>query len=298
VAFLVGCDVPSAREAARVPASVADESFSYLQNQALQHSRQNEISDAFTEGGERKQIPARFASGQEIAMAPAERKIVYQANLRLVVTDFANLESEVSRIVREHDGYLANASIDRTSGEQRSGNWQARIPTDRFDSFLEAASKLGVPESRAQTAQDVTEEFVDLEARISNQKRLEERILQLLDQKEGAIKDVIAVEQELARVRGEIERMEGRLRFLSNRAELTTVAIFAREQRDYVPPQAPTFASRISETWSDSLLSLRDFGANAVVALVGLAPWLVILAVLGILPYRYARRCLRAAAKA
>ena len=201
----------------------------------------------------------------------------------------------LARIVKEHDGYLANVSIDRTSGEQRTGQWQARVPTDRFDAFLDAVSKLGVPESRNQTAQDVTEEFVDLEARITNQKRLEERILQLVDQKEGTIKDVIVVEQELARVRGEIEKMEGRLRFLTNRAELTTVSVFAREQRDYVPPQSPTFVSRISEAWGSSLLSLREFGANAVVAIVAAAPWLAAVLLVAVLPFRYVRRRVRGA---
>ena len=73
----------------------------------------------------------------------------------------------------------------------------ARIPVDRFEAFLEGVARLGVPESRQQTAQDVTEEFVDLNARIANKKRLEERILKLLQDSEGKIKDIIEVEGEL-----------------------------------------------------------------------------------------------------
>ena len=93
------------------------------------------------------------------------------------------------------------------------------------DPFLQAVSRLGVPESRHQTAQDVTEEFVDLEARISNKKRLEKRIVELLSSSSGKIKDVIEVERELARVRGEIEQSEGRLRYLTDRTEFTTEVV-------------------------------------------------------------------------
>ena len=125
---------------------------------------------------------------------------------------------------------MAESAIDRTQGEELSGRWQ-RIPVEHFDVFLNAVAKLGVAESRKQTAQDVTEEFVDLEAQISNKKKLEERIVELVQNQSGEIKDVIEVERELGRVRGEIEQMEGRLRYLTNRAELTTVSIVARSRR-------------------------------------------------------------------
>jgi hypothetical protein len=150
---------------------------------------------------------------------------------------------------------------------------------DRFESFLDAVSELGVPESRGQTAQDVTEEYVDLEARIANKKRLEQRILQLLEDSHGKIKEVLEVERELARVRGEVERMEGRLRYLTNRTELTTVTILAREQRDYVPPEAPTFLFQIRWAWTSSLLALKNFGKGLTLAVVFVFPWLLVILV-------------------
>lgn len=223
--------------------------------------------------------------------ADPERKIIYEADISLVVTDFPRAESEVPRLAKEHGGYLADVSIDRTAGEHRFGRWQVRIPVDRFEPFLDALSDLGVPENRRQTAQDVTEEYIDLEARIANKKRLEERILELLQVSEGAIKDVIEVERELERVRSEIEQMEGRLRYLTNRIALTTVTITVREQRDYVPPEAPTFLARIRQSWANSLVSLRRFGENVFVAIVAAIPWLVVLSVVvGPLIWRMRRR--------
>ena len=220
----------------------------------------------------------------KVTLASTERRIVYEAQMTLVVDDLPKTEEELTSLVQEKGGYFADASVDRQQGERLSGRWQVRIPVAQFEAFLDAVSKLGVPEVRRQTAQDVTEEFVDLKARIANKKRLEDRIVELLDTNDGKIKDVIEVERELARVRSEIEQMEGRLRYLTDRTEMTTVTITAREERDYVPPKAPTFGSRISGAWSGSLLALRKFGENFVVAIVYLGPWLVIGGVLFVPP--------------
>jgi len=218
-------------------------------------------------------------SQQPGKVAEVERKIIYEAQLRLVVPDFASTEESIPRLIKEHGGYLSQSSIDRTSGEHRSGIWQARIPVDQFEAFLDGLSALGVPEHRSQTAQDVTEEFVDLEARISNKQRLEKRILELLDKADEKIKDIIEVERELARVRSEIEQMEGRLRYLTNQTDLTTVTIFAREQLDYVPPETPSFLSRTKQTWSHSLIALQEFSEGLAVVIVFVFPWLAALSV-------------------
>lgn len=237
-------------------------------------------SAQFTAADEAGSDTAETVDGTSSTRAAAERKVIYNASIDLVVKDFAPLESEIPKLVKQAGGFLADVSINRTQGRQRSGTWQARIPVDEFEQFLDDVSGLGVPENRRQTAQDVTEEFVDLEARIANQKRLEERIVELLDSSSDEIKDVIEVERELGRVRGEIEQMQGRLRYLTNRTDLTTITITAREERDYVPPAAPSFTGRVGDAWANSLLELKHFGENLAVAVVYLAPWLVILAVL------------------
>jgi type II secretory pathway pseudopilin PulG/uncharacterized coiled-coil protein SlyX len=233
----------------------------------------------------------------DAAVAGVERKIIYDAEVTLVVEDFAALETRIAGLVKEFGGYVADASVDRRQGDQISGRWRVRIPVDQFDSFVEAVSKLGVAESRSQTAQDVTEEYVDLEARIGNKKQLEARIVKLLEDSTGQIKDVIEVERELARIRGEVEQMEGRLRYLTNRAELTTVTVMAREERDYVPPEAPTFTARVHQAWGGSLLSLRVFGERVAVAAVAAFPWVVVACVLLAPTIWYVRRRILATAK-
>ncbi|NOY29986.1 MAG: DUF4349 domain-containing protein [Planctomycetes bacterium] len=197
-----------------------------------------------------------------------------------MVKDFSQAESGLRELVEEHGGFLADARIDRRQGSRLTGNWQARIPVDQFPEFCEDIVDLGVAEQQQQTAQDVTEEFVDLEARIANKQRLEERIVDLLEDASGSIKTIIEIERELARVRQEIERMEGRLRYLTNHTELTTVTISIREEQNYVPPKAPTYTDRITTAWYDSLTSVQEFGQRSSISLVYAFPWLVIAGVL------------------
>ncbi len=216
-------------------------------------------------------------TGKGAATLP--RKIIYTAQVTLVVEDFDETESRIDELVKRFGGYLSESNVNRTQGAQRSGKWVARIPVDQFDEFLSAVVEIGVPENRQTNAQDVTEEYVDLEARIKNKQEIERRVVKLLEDRSGEIKDVIAVENELGRVREEIERMQGRLRYLANVTALTTVTISAREQRNYVPPQAPTLNAQIGQTWTKSVDGLRDLSRMLVLFAVALAPWLPVIAV-------------------
>src|SRR5690606_993665 len=177
--------------------------------------------------------PAEDAADPQAA-TPVARKLIYTATVHLVVKDFGATDSKIQSLTESVGGFIAEFREDRTYGDRRAGRWVVRIPTARFQEFLDQVVTFGVPETRQIDAQDVTEEYVDLEARSANKKKLEQRILDLLENQTGEIKDVIAVETELARVREEIERMEGRLRYLANRVELTTITISAREEVDYV----------------------------------------------------------------
>ncbi len=224
--------------------------------------------------------PAEDAADPQAA-TPVARKLIYTATVHLVVKDFGATDSKIQSLTESVGGFIAEFREDRTYGDRRAGRWVVRIPTARFQEFLDQVVTFGVPETRQIDAQDVTEEYVDLEARIANKKKLEQRILDLLENQTGEIKDVIAVETELARVREEIERMEGRLRYLANRVELTTITISAREEVDYVPPQAPTFTGKVRNVWGQSLAALRQTAEVFALAAVALTPWLTVMAVFG-----------------
>jgi uncharacterized coiled-coil protein SlyX len=278
---LASCDGPTSRRA-------GSEARSLSTAGAASH----DTSPAGVEAASQK-LKGRFVYLETQATEVA-RRIIYEAQVNLVVKSISVAETEIGKLLKNADGYISESNVDRRQGENIAGRWKVRVPTAQFDSFLEEVSKIGIVESRTQTAQDVSEEFVDLEAQITNKKRLEERIVALLKESTGKIKDVIEVENELARVRGEIEQMEGRLRYLANRTDLTTVTIIARQEENYVPPEAPTFGSRVAHAWKSSLMELQSFGEEALVAAVAIFPWLIPLGVVLVPTAWYVKR--RAAA--
>ncbi|MCO6042380.1 DUF4349 domain-containing protein [Aeoliella sp. ICT_H6.2] len=223
--------------------------------------------ESYRENGEAISSPSEAADN---------RKIIYTASLSIVVDDFTGVEQSITSLVKQYGGFIANANLALNQGSERSGTWTVRVPVASFESFLDASGDLGVPERREQNGQDVTEEYVDLEARIRSKKKLEERILELLAANKGEIKDVIEVERELSRVRTDIEQMEGRLRYLADRTELTTITLYVREQQDYQPPQAPGFGTQIATTWTGSTGAIFSLAKNAMLAVVACVPWLLI----------------------
>lgn len=241
----------------------------------------NEVAQLFAE-------LADTASGQA-RRAADNRKIIYTATVALVVDDFSHVEQTLSSRVNECGGFIASASIALNQGRQRSGTWTVRVPVASFEQFLDATGDLGVPERREQQGQDVTEEFVDLEARIRSKKQLEDRILELLSANKGEIKDVIEVERELSRVRTEIERMEGRMRYLADRTELTTVTVQVREEHDYKPPQAPGIGLRIASTWRGSTSGIVAAAENLLLGAVACLPWLLVAGVFAVPVWKWRR---------
>jgi uncharacterized coiled-coil protein SlyX len=281
LAMVIACSMPAVQSAREAPHA----SRRALTGDLASKSAEGLAPSAAGEGESRyaaaiPRVKGQFTNFQAPAIAP--RRIIYDASMTIVVKKVSETEAEITKLLKQAGGYIAESNVDRTQGEELTGRWKVRIPVAKFDEFIEAVSKLGVAESRQQTAQDVTAEFVDLEAQIANKKRLEERIVGLLKDSSGQIKDVIEVERELARVRGEIEQMEGRLRYLTNRTDFTTVSISAREQENYVPPAAPTFTSRAALAWSTSIVSLREFGELTAIGAVYAFPWLAIFSVVAI----------------
>lgn len=216
-------------------------------------------------------------SGKGPKAPRAARKIIYEAKLTLVVESLKVFEERLPQLIERNDGFIGEATVDRTQGRWLSGTWIVRIPVDRYDGFLKDVAELGNVVRLNQTSQDVSAEFVDLEARIANGRKLEQRILELLQRQGGEIKDVIVVEQELSRVRGEIERAEGRKRFLENRTSLTSVTLRAEQRENYTPPKEPTFLGRAADVWNRSIHAIVVVAQGLLLGIVFVAPWLAIL---------------------
>lgn len=195
----------------------------------------------------------------ESSKSAAGLQIIYTASMRLITDDFETFPSRLEDLTFKSGGFIAEANVERMQGEFRSGRWTIRVPANTYRDFLHSASDLGIPASVTEKSDDVTTEFVDLRARISGSKKLEEQIVKLLESKNDKIENIIAVERELSRVRVEIERMEGALRSLQDKVALSTISIQASEEAMYVPEQAHNFGERIQIAWNGALDHASDF---------------------------------------
>ena len=222
----------------------------------------------------------------------ADRKIIYVTEIRLVLkeTSFEDFEEDIARLIKANSAYRSEVTFNRNRGERRTGRWIVRVPVESYQAFLVGIKDLGVPEEVQESASDVTAEYVDLVARIANQKRLEQRILSVLDEVQGKISDVLEVEKQLARVRETVERLEGQMRYLKDRVSMTTVTVHVREDEDYQPPQALSFGSSIIDVWQNSIDAMIAFFKGVVLSLVAIAPWLVVVMLVGYVLYRFLRR--------
>ncbi|MEO0474896.1 MAG: DUF4349 domain-containing protein [Planctomycetota bacterium] len=243
-------------------------------------------------------LPADTESRGPIAEVPTaadQRKIIFNANIQLVVDEFEGVTKAVSSLAKKHGGFIANSNIRGSEGEPRSGNWTLRIPSQNFDSFLDGSKGLGQVRSLSQDSKEVTAEYVDLQARVRNLKAEEERLHKHLDESTRSLKDILEVEQQLARVRGEIERMQGRLNVLKDLTSLSTVTISIEEIKDYIPEptEEPGFATQVARTWSDSLGGVGAFFTGASLFVVGFVPWLAVLLPLGFVAWMIFKRVRR-----
>ena len=186
--------------------------------------------------------------------------------------------SQVRLLAGRMGGYLANTTMQTGRGQLRSANLEVKIPAERFDDGLSGLAGLGKLESVNVNAEDVGEEFTDVTARMGNARRLEARLIELLATRTGKLKDVLDVEKELARVREEIDRYEGRLRYLRAHAALSTLSIYVHEP---LPVVGHAGSSVIGEAFKQSWRNfvglvaamIRSLGIVIPVAVLVVALW-------------------------
>ena len=216
------------------------------------------------------------ARGPEVAGEP-ERKIIYTARVELRVADLDAAREKLDALLAGVKGYVAKSDETGKAGTFRMGTWKVRVPVAKFHGFLADVEALGELVSKSADAQDVTEEFVDTEARLKNLKAEEAVLNRLLQEKAQSTADLLAFRQQITQVREQIERYQARLDTLSRLTAMTTIDIVLREDKAFVPDTAPSFGTAVKRTFADSIEGLENLGRGLVLAVVALAPWLPVI---------------------
>jgi len=178
-------------------------------------------------------------------------------------------------------GYVASTGIETGKNQLRQADIELKIPAARFDEALAGLTPIGKLESVNVDAEDVGEEFVDVTARMDNAKRLESRLIDLLAKRTGKLKDVLDVEQSLARVREEIERYQGRIRYLAAHTAMSTLSVTVHEPLPVVGEAGHSvMGEAFTQAWRNFVvlmsLAVQSLGVVLPLGLIAAAAWLVV----------------------
>jgi hypothetical protein len=207
--------------------------------------------------------PPPPAPSQSSAVAvPTGRKLIRDVAATLEVSSVEKAIEKLRRDAESTGGYVGSESRSRDTRGINAGAITLRLPAAKLDGFVAGLSSVGTVEQTNATANDITEEYFDLELRLNTQRQLQTRLLELLNRPGNRLSDLLETERELARVRGEIEQMEGRQRFWDNRVSLASVAVSVHEPM-------PVVATAAGGAWSALKHSFSEAADNFVYAIAG-----------------------------
>lgn len=209
--------------------------------------------------------------------------IVRTANIRLSTDAFDTMRAQVERLATAHAGRIGSIEISGEPASGRSLNATLRIPTARFDAALTAIRQLGKVSSESQGSEEITDAYRNLTVRIANGRREEQRLVELLTKRTGDLADVLAVEQALARVRGEVEEMESVERTMIGRVDEATVVLHVSENYRADLGLGPvSLGTRFHNALVVGLQDAADTAIALVIWLIEVGPtlllWLLVLA--------------------
>jgi len=149
----------------------------------------------------------------------------------------------VEEIVARAGGYIAQARSAETPKQPQRADLTLRVPSEELGGVLEELRGLGRVVNEQITSEEVTDQVVDLDARMRNARATEQRLIRVLNERTGKVADVLEVEREIARTRQEIERMDARKQNLLQRAQLATVQLALLEEFQAQLQPAPVGAA-------------------------------------------------------
>lgn len=214
------------------------------------------------------------SSMEQMADVTPDRYLIKNATITIEAGEVSKAAEALTAAVRAAKGYVSDSHETVDGLGVRSITLQVRIPADRFDGAMAEAQKLGKVLEKQVTAEDVTEEYVDSQSRLRNLRRTEDRLIAHLA-RTGKLSDTLLVEKELSRVRLEIERLDGRLRFLSHRISFSTITATIQEA-PRTTALVPAQSYSTGQVASEASRSLVGFAQSLWSFLIWLAIWAVV----------------------
>ena len=232
-----------------------------------------------------------LSAPESAAQAPRSPAVIRTASLRIVARDFSLARQTVEGIVAAELGFIDQLTVTGDTANARQLHGTLRVPGERIADTLARLRQIGVVTEDTQGSQDVTDQIVDLDARLASARATERRLTELLRNRTGKLSDVLDVERELARVRLDIERLDAEKTNVCRRVTYATVSVSIVEERKAGLEGGPlSLGTRLRLAALDGMENAIESAAAAVLFALRAGPTLALWAALGLSIYFIVRR--------
>ena len=233
-------------------------------------------SEGEAAGGEGRAESAPLV-GSVAQAAEARREIIYTAEMTIEVDDVDAAVAEVQQAVKASGGWLGGKTASVSDTGEKTATLTIRVASAKFDPLMEQLRNLGDLRSENTRAEDVTRQMVDLEARLKNLRREEEVVAELF-KRQGKITDVLQVEQELSRVRGQIEQIQGELNYLRENVAWSTITITINTTPTKVEQQLRQWSAgyHVLNAWHALIRAVRALITALIYIVIVVGPFVVV----------------------
>ncbi|RPF50100.1 DUF4349 domain-containing protein [Aquisalibacillus elongatus] len=243
--------------------------------------------------GEREMDQSDEQSGAEptegeIDFDTMNQMIIYNGRIELETNNYQEINDMIRDELSNRNGYIVRSN-EHTRGEeeQRYGEIEVRIPQEHFDPFMNSLEAENVHVlNKTQESEDVTEEYVDLESRLTAKEAVEERLLNFMENAEKT-EDLLQISDDLSQVQEEIEQIKGRMNYIENHVAYSTVTISIQERNVKIPEvqsqEELNTMAKAKKLFLDTINVFMSIGSGLVVFFVGLSPILIPLAIIALI---------------
>jgi len=218
-------------------------------------------------------LPPPQAFAQSPTQLPRASSVIRTATLRVVVKEFTGVRQNVERIVEDAQGFIDRLTVTGDTSSARELRGALRVPGDHLAAVLTRLRALGVVTEDTQGSEDVTDQIVDLDARLVSARATEKRLTELLANRTGRLSDVLDVERELARVRLDIERLDAEKTNIGRSVSYATIDIAISEERKAGVDVGPlSLATRIRVAALDGIENAIESAAGALLFVLRAGP--------------------------
>ena len=224
------------------------------------------------------------AAAAEDRQASTSPKIIYTANLTLESKDYDTARAALDAALNDAGGYLESSSEYSDVGSSRSVNLTFRVPEENYQSFLDAVAQAGNVTYKSQQADDVTTQYLDIEARLDNLTAQRTR-LQELQASADALSDLLQIESSLSDVQYQIESYQSQLNWYANQVQYCTVNITLNEV-ETLTSTGSSFGARLADAFRNGWSNFTAGVQTVLVFLIGAWPAIGIGIVCGVVFYK------------